>query len=159
MKTFLIALRGIVYMSGFVLLWGWIAWRVRVYDRSLGIVLPAWTEWPGLILVIAGAILAFTCLGIFIARGRGTAAPFDPPREFVALGPYKRVRNPMYVGGITLLVGFGLYLHSFSILLLALPVFFLAHLFVVFYEEPDLARRFGASYEAYCKAVPRWFPR
>lgn len=159
MKTLFIALKALVYMTGFVLFWGWIALSVREFDRSFGAPLPAWTETLGIIFMPVGGILALTCAGVFIARGRGTPAPFDAPREFVAVGPYKSVRNPMYVGGLVLLIGFGLYLHSISILLLSAVVFLLVDLFVVYFEEPHLSRRFGATYEAYCKAVPRWIPK
>lgn len=159
MKTLLIALRALVYMTGFILFFGWAALRVRAFDRRLGIQLPAGMEIPGLILAVAGAILGLLSAGAFITRGRGTPAPFDAPREFVALGPYQFVRNPMYIGGLTLLVGFALYEHSISILFLSLALFFVVHLFVVFYEEPTLRKKFAAPYEEYCKSVSRWLPR
>ncbi|HJY87060.1 MAG TPA: isoprenylcysteine carboxylmethyltransferase family protein [Candidatus Acidoferrales bacterium] len=158
MKTLIIALRAVVYMTGFVLFWGWMALRVRSLDRNLGIILPAWTGFLGVILGMLGGILALVCAGAFIVRGRGTPAPFDAPREFVAVGPYRYVRNPMYIGGLTAIAGFALYLHSVSILLLCLVVFLLVHLFVLFYEEPALRAKFGAGYEAYCRTVSRWVP-
>ena len=158
MKTFLVALRALIYMTGFVLFWGWIALSLRRFDRSVGFRLPAWSAGVGIVVAVAGAILALICAGAFVARGRGTPAPFDPPEEFVALGPYKYVRNPMYTGGLALLIGFGLYLGSVSILILAGVLFLLVHSFVAFFEEPQLRRRFGATYEAYCKSVPRWIP-
>lgn len=159
MKTLFITLRALVYMTGFVLFWGWIALSVREFDRSFGASLPAWTETLGIIFMPVGGILALACAGVFIARGRGTPAPFDAPKEFVAVGPYKYARNPMYVGALVLLIGFGLYLHSISILLLCVVLFLLVNLFVVFFEEPNLSGKFGATYEAYCKAVPRWIPK
>jgi protein-S-isoprenylcysteine O-methyltransferase Ste14 len=58
----------------------------------------------------------------------------DPPRKFVVVGPYRFVRNPMYIGGFLVLVGFGPYQQSSAILLLALPWLLLAHLFVILYE-------------------------
>ena len=159
MRTVFIAVRALTYMTGFVLFWGWVALRVRAYDRSLGTLLPAWTQTLGIVLMVAGGIVALLCAGTFVARGRGTPAPFDAPREFVAVGPYKYVRNPMYVGALTVLVGFGLYDRSVSILLLPLAAFLLVHVFVVYFEEPDLKRKFGATYQAYCRVVPRWIPR
>jgi len=65
----------------------------------------------------------------------------------------------MYIGGLTVLVGFGLYLRSPAILFFCLAWIFLAHIFVVFYEEPHLREKFGAAYEGYCSRVPRWIPR
>ncbi len=158
MKTLFLALRSVIYMTGFLLLWGWIALRVRAFDQRLGLSLPAAAEIPGAILVVLGAILGLACAGAFISRGQGTPAIFDAPRAFVAIGPYRYVRNPMYIGGLALLIGFGLYERSVSILFLALLCFALVHLFVVFYEEPTLTRRFGSSYQEYLQAVRRWIP-
>ena len=159
MKTLFLALRSVIYMSGFLLFFGWIALLVRTFDQSFGVSLPAASEIPGAILVVVGAILVLACAGVFISRGRGTPAIFDAPRAFVAIGPYKYVRNPMYIGGLVLLIGFGLYERSISILFLTLPLFLLVHLFVLFYEEPTLTRKFGSSYQEYRKAVRRWIPR
>ena len=159
MKTLFLALRSVIYMSGFLLFFGWIALLVRTFDQSFGVSLPAATEIPGAILVVAGAILVLACAGVFISRGRGTPAIFDAPRAFVAIGPYKYVRNPMYIGGLILLIGFGLFERSISILFLTLPLFLLVHLFVLFYEEPTLTRKFGSSYQEYRRAVRRWIPR
>ena len=159
MKTLFLALRSVIYMSGFLLFFGWIALLVRTFDQRFGVSLPAATEIPGAILVVAGAILVLACAGVFISRGRGTPAIFDAPRAFVAIGPYKYVRNPMYIGGLMLLIGFGLYERSISILFLTLPLFLLVHSFVLFYEEPTLTRKFGSSYQEYRRAVRRWIPR
>jgi protein-S-isoprenylcysteine O-methyltransferase Ste14 len=159
MKTLFLALRSVIYMTGFLLFFGWIALRVRVFDQRLGVSLPAAAEIPGAILVVLGAILALACASVFISRGRGTPAIFDAPRAFVAIGPYQYVRNPMYIGGLMLLLGFGLYERPVSILFLTLLLFPLVHLFVLFYEEPTLTRRFGSSYKEYLRAVRRWIPR
>jgi len=158
MKTALIGIRTLIYMSGFLWLWGWLALSARGYDRRFGLGLPEWAQAPGALLMIAGAALALTCAVTFVARGRGTPALFDPPRRFVAAGPYKHVRNPMYIGGLALLAGFGLYMRSVAMLLLCLPAFLLVHLLVIGYEEPTLKSKFGAAYEHYL-AVPRWIPR
>jgi protein-S-isoprenylcysteine O-methyltransferase Ste14 len=133
--------------------------RDRSFAWALGISLPPWTGTLGVALAVAGGILALSCVGTFVVRGRGTPAPFDAPRDFVAVGPYKYVRNPMYVGGLTLLAGLGLYLHSVAILVLSLALFLIVNLFVVFYEEPTLRGKFGMTYGAYCEAVNRWVPR
>jgi len=109
--------------------------------------------------MIVGSVLVLICVGVFVSRGRGTPAIFDPPREFVALGPYKYVRNPMYVGGFILLIGFGLYHHSVSMLALALLLALLFHLFVLWVEEPGLEQRFGFSYRDYKNSVNRWLPK
>jgi protein-S-isoprenylcysteine O-methyltransferase Ste14 len=65
----------------------------------------------------------------------------------------------MYIGGFFTLAGFGLYERSPAILFFSLPWLLLAHLFVIFYEEPHLRHKFGSPYDAYCHSVPRWLPR
>jgi len=141
-----------------VWLWGWLAFRIRIYDNSLGVDLPLWTGAFGIPVMALGTLVALLCVGAFVVRGHGTPAPFDAPREFVAIGPYKYVRNPMYIGGWTVLFGLGLYLRSISILILSFAMLLLAHLFIIFYEEPALGRRFGATYKDYCASVNRWLP-
>ncbi|MBI3696869.1 MAG: isoprenylcysteine carboxylmethyltransferase family protein [Acidobacteria bacterium] len=158
MHTLFTALRTLLFMSGFVWLWSWVALQVRPWDRSLGI-LPTWTKTPGLLLMAAGGILGLVCAGFFVVRGRGTPAPFDAPRRFVAAGPYRYVRNPMYIAGCFLLAGFGFYERSPSIVLFSLPWLLIAHLFVIGYEEPTLRDKFGSEYEDYCRIVPRWIPK
>ena len=157
-RRLFITLRAVIYMTGFVLLWGWVALRVHVFDRSLGVALPVGTRILGVIFMGLGGILALACAGVFVAQGQGTPAPFDAPRNFVAIGPYRCVLNPTHIGALTVLVGFGLYEYSVSILLLCLVVFALVHLFIVVYEEPGLKARFGVTYSEYCAGVPRWIP-
>ena len=113
----------------------------------------------GIALMVVGGVVAFACVATFVTRGEGTPAPFDPPRKFVAAGPYQFVRNPMYIGGFLALAGFGLYEQSPAILFFALPWLLLVHLFVIFYEEPHLRTTFGSPYDAYCCSVRRWLPR
>jgi protein-S-isoprenylcysteine O-methyltransferase Ste14 len=158
-KTLFLALRSVIYMTGFLLLFGWIALQVRAFDRRFGASLPAAVEVPGVILMVLGGILVLACAGVFISRGRGTPAIFDAPRAFVAIGPYRYVRNPMYIGGLVLLLGFGLCERSISILFLTLLLLPLFHLFVLLYEEPTLTRKFGSPYQQYLQAVHRWIPR
>jgi protein-S-isoprenylcysteine O-methyltransferase Ste14 len=160
MKTLFVALRSAVFGAGFVILWGWAAWSLHLrYDGTLGFALPEWMRSLGLAMLAAGGALALACVTAFVIRGEGTPAPFDPPRKFVAVGPYRFVRNPMYIGGFLMLSGFGLYERSPAILFFALPWLLLAHLFVLLYEEPHLRATFGASYDAYCRSVRRWLPR
>jgi len=157
-KQAFVALRGIVFSTAFVLLWLWLASLVRRYDSALGS-LPAWL-WPlGVLLVAAGAVVAVSCIAVFIVRGEGTPAPFDPPRAFVASGPYRYVRNPMYLGAICVLLGGALIFRSPSIVLLAFGFWLLTHALVLFYEEPTLQEKFGESYSRYKSQVRRWIPR
>jgi protein-S-isoprenylcysteine O-methyltransferase Ste14 len=152
--------RSLFYASGFVLLWGWFVVLATRLDRAAGRALPAVPGLPvvGVTLAVAGGFLALSCVVLFVARGEGTPAPFDAPRRFVAVGPYRFVRNPMYVGAITLLVGLGLVLDAPSVFGVAFAAFFFSNLFVIFVEEPGLTRRFGETYLAYRRATNRWIP-
>jgi protein-S-isoprenylcysteine O-methyltransferase Ste14 len=147
-----------LYATGFVLAWAWIAVAVWPLDDLLGGALPTWVRPVGVPLTLAGGALALSCIAVFASRGHGTPAPFDPPREFVACGPYRWVRNPMYLGGASLLAGIGLWIRSPAITLLAFVGVVLAHIFVVLYEEPTLNREFGAAYAEYRYRVRRWLP-
>jgi protein-S-isoprenylcysteine O-methyltransferase Ste14 len=94
-----------------------------------------------------------------VTRGRGTPAPFDPPREFVVSGPYRLVRNPMYVGAAAVILGAGFMLSSPALVGLTVAFLLIMHLFVILHEEPTLAAKFGAGYEQYRSSVHRWLIR
>ncbi|HEV2855103.1 MAG TPA: isoprenylcysteine carboxylmethyltransferase family protein [Thermoanaerobaculia bacterium] len=154
-----VVLRGLIYSFGFVVLWAWLAVSVRPYDSRLSFGIPVRLRLVGWVLASAGALLAALCIGTFVTKGRGTPAPFDPPREFVASGPYRYVRNPMYIGAAGVILGSGLILSSPSIVLLAFAFLVLTHLLVVLYEEPALTSKFGDSYLRYKSSVHRWLIR
>jgi len=107
----------------------------------------------------AGAVLALWCVAAFVQIGKGTPAPFDPPLRLVAKGPYRYVRNPMYIGAALALAGGAIFYRSPE-LLAYFGVFVVAtHSLVLLYEEPVLRRQFGDDYAAYCAQVRRWLPR
>ena len=112
----------------------------------------------GLAIAIAGGAMTVWCVLAFAFVGRGTPAPFDPPRRLVVRGPYRFVRNPMYVGAATALAGAALYYQSLSLLAYVALFIVATHLFVVWYEEPTLSRLFGDDYAAYRVRVHRWLP-
>ncbi|MGH7699850.1 MAG: methyltransferase family protein [Gemmatimonadales bacterium] len=115
-------------------------------------------EVAGIAVVAAGAALVLWCVLTFAFVGRGTPAPFDPPRRLVVRGPYRFVRNPMYIGAGLALAGAALFYRSPSLLAYAALFWLVTHLFVVWYEEPVLRRTFGDAYDVYCRAVRRWWP-
>lgn len=115
-------------------------------------------HWLGLLPIAAGAALVIWCIVDFARLGRGTLAPVDPPRLLVVRGWYRHVRNPMYLGVITVLLGEALLFASSGLLCTALGFFLCTHCFVVLYEEPSLSRRFGDSYHRYRRQVHRWLP-
>ncbi|HEY7236135.1 MAG TPA: isoprenylcysteine carboxylmethyltransferase family protein [Gemmatimonadaceae bacterium] len=113
----------------------------------------------GAIVALAGAAIAVSCVLAFVFIGRGTPAPFDAPRQLVVRGPYRFVRNPMYLGAGMALLGAALYYESLALATYALVFLLVAHVFVTGYEEPTLRRTFGPAYEEYCRRVGRWWPR
>ena len=115
-------------------------------------------EIAGMVIVVLGVALALACVATFAVIGKGTPAPFDPPRRLVIAGPYRWVRNPMYIGAGIALFGAALFYRSLALAVYALLFLLITHLFVLLYEEPHLRRVFGASYEEYLRTVHRWVP-
>jgi len=113
----------------------------------------------GVIPIAIGAAIYFWCAWDFATKGQGTPAPIDPPKELVVRGLYRFVRNPMYVGVLSILIGEAALFASSALFGYAAVVFLLFYLFVVLYEEPVLGKQFGDAYRNYCAAVPRWIPR
>jgi len=113
----------------------------------------------GACLVLLGLFLFVHSLRRFATEGEGTLAPWDPPRNLVVRGPYRFVRNPMISGVLLVLVGVALYLISVPHALWALTFFGINAVYIPLFEEPQLRRRFGASYIEYCQHVPRLVPR
>ena len=130
---------------------------------SSGYELYAWQIGPlrflGIIPLILGAGFYLRCAWDFTFTGGGTPAPFDPPRRFVANGLYRIVRNPMYVGVTLILTGEAIVFESATLLAYAAILGLGFHLFVIYYEEPILKKKFGETYEEYFRVVPRWIPK
>jgi protein-S-isoprenylcysteine O-methyltransferase Ste14 len=112
----------------------------------------------GLVAGVLGATILLRCIWEFMVTGRGTLAPVDPPTQLVVRGLYRYVRNPMYLGAFTLLLGEAALFESSAVLLYAVAWFAIVNLIVHFYEEPVLRHRFGDSYERYVRSVNRWLP-
>ena len=110
----------------------------------------------GVIPIVIGTAIYSWCAFDFTFAGKGTPAPIDPPKALVVRGLYRYVRNPMYVGILSILLGESLLFASMRLVEYAAVVFIMFFLFVVLYEEPMLRQKFGESYRQYCKDVPRW---
>jgi protein-S-isoprenylcysteine O-methyltransferase Ste14 len=133
----------------------------RILARS-GILRPADlgpVELAGIAIGLGGGLLAVWCILTFALVGKGTPAPFDPPRRLVISGPYRYLRNPMYLGAVLALFGAALFYRSRALAIYAACFLLASHLFVVGYEEPTLGRLFGGEYDAYRSKVRRWLPR
>jgi protein-S-isoprenylcysteine O-methyltransferase Ste14 len=151
----IIALPGVVAVAVPV----WIARRNHITFTWPDDVASAAVVVCGLALLAAGVGLFAGSLYYFWTRGRGTLAPWDPPRRFVVEGPYRFVRNPMISGVIFVLL-------AEACIFRARPLAEWAGLFVlinVIYipllEEPMLVARFGEPYVRYKEAVRRFLPR
>ena len=112
-----------------------------------------------LLLFAAGGAIYFWCLWDFASFGRGTPAPIDAPKKLVIRGLYRYTRNPMYVGVLTVLLGWVLLSGTLTLLIYSACVGTCFQLFIVFYEEPQLSKAFGESYHEYRARVGRWLPR
>jgi len=137
----------------------WLARRNQVHFTMGTIVPEVGLQLLGAASLGVGLVLFAASLRQFAVRGKGTLAPWDPPRHLVVEGPYRYVRNPMISGVVFLLVGEALLLRSWphgqwALLFLAINL-----VFIPLVEEPQLERRFGASYREYRQHVGRLLPR
>lgn len=115
--------------------------------------------WPGVLPLAAGALLLLWCVREFFVVGKGTLAPWDPPRHLVSSGLYSITRNPMYVAVSLILFGWAIAYTSAAHVAYALLVMVAFHLRVVFYEEPWLSQKHRKEWVEYSAAVPRWLFR
>ena len=119
--------------------------------------------WPaqavGMLLIAAGASVLLDSFSRFALQGLGTPAPVFPTRNLVVTGLYRYVRNPMYLAVLTVILGQSLLLGNARVPAYGALVWLAFHLFVVGYEEPKLRATYGAEYERFWAAVPRWIPR
>ena len=106
-----------------------------------------------------GALIIIQSSADLIRRGQGTPAHLDPPRELVINGWYRYVRNPIYLAALLIQLGFTLWFGSGIVIVYCLLFAIAYNILIYFIEEPMLRNTFGADYEAYCRAVPRWIPR
>ena len=120
---------------------------------------PGVLTWIGAVAFAIGAAIYFRCAWEFAARGLGTPAPMAPTRFLVTTALHRYVRNPMYIGVALAILGEAGLFRSVHVAEYAGIMLLVAHVFVVFYEEPTLQRQFGESYEEYRRKVPRWIPR
>ena len=110
----------------------------------------------GIAFVVLGTAMLLACVREFYVAGRGTLAPWSPPRHLVTSGLYRYSRNPMYVGVSLVLVGWTVGYESRALGSYLAAVFIAFHVRVLLYEEPWLARTFGAEWRAYAMRTPRW---
>ena len=127
----------------------------------LTVFVPSWRGLSlaplGLVPLLLGVAALLATVREFYVAGRGTLAPWSPPRALVTTGLYRFSRNPMYVAVVMILFGWAALFHSAALLVYALAVAAAFHLRVVFGEEPALRQAHGDSWVRYAARVPRWF--
>lgn len=163
------ALRSTIYTIGFLLVVLGVVPSVFYLVGALVSHEPAkltiWTFWLQFRGLVGAAVFAIGlaaycyCSAWLIFFGKGPHVEFDPPKVFVASGPYRWVRNPVVLTLLLTVLGEAIWLGSISVLILVILGMPLAHYQVTRIEEPRLKQRFGASYEEYCRRVNRWTPR
>ena len=134
---------------------GLVPWLITRWESDT----PPWALAAGLVVTAAGTLLVAAAFVQFVAEGRGTPAPVAPTQQLVVGGLYRWVRNPMYVGVAGAIAGQAVLFASPGVALWLVAFVTAVTVFVARYEEPTLRRTYGASYEAYVAAVPRWLPR
>jgi protein-S-isoprenylcysteine O-methyltransferase Ste14 len=132
----------------------WVPWRILT--RAGPAAASAWAAVP---VIAAGVVLYAWCVWNFAAVGRGTPGPWDAPSRVVATGPYRWVRNPIYIAALLVVAGEAWLFTSLPLLAYAAAMAVCCHVFVVGYEERVLRRRFGRAYAEYQSTVGRWIPR
>lgn len=143
------ALLAFVALPGLVAIAVPVIWLIRAERTE---VVRPW----GLVILVAGFAGLLWCVRDFYVAGRGTLAPWSPPRRLVAVGLYRYSRNPMYVAVLAVLAGWGLSFGSAGHLIYAGAVAVAFQLRVVLHEEPWLARTFPEDWDAYRRRTPRW---
>ena len=122
--------------------------------------------WVRVLILVAGTAALLIGLTLFLSTlmhfartGRGTLAPWDPPRVLVVQGVYRYVRNPMISGVLFILLAESLLIGSRRIFIWFIVFLTMNLVYIPLLEEPSLAARFGERYRVYKKNVPRWLPR
>jgi protein-S-isoprenylcysteine O-methyltransferase Ste14 len=132
---------------------------VVAFVVPLWLLTPHWgnLNWPGSSIVSLGIIVLLACVREFYRAGKGTLAPWSPPKHLVTSGLYRFSRNPMYVGVVVILMGWALAFRSRAHIIYALVVSVVFYGRVLFFEEPWLERTHGAAWRRYRAEVPRRF--
>jgi len=137
----------------------WIAQQYGIVLKLGSTVSMIFLQLIGAALLGMGLVLFVASWRRFVSEGKGTLAPWDPPRAFVVQGPYRFVRNPMISGVLLFLFGEAFVLISLRHGAWAVCFLILNLVYIPCVEEPQLERRFGESYREYCRHVRRFIPR
>jgi protein-S-isoprenylcysteine O-methyltransferase Ste14 len=142
-------------LAAFVALPGMVAFAVPLLLIAPSAPRRPLNPWSLVPLGIGVIVLALTVREFYVA-GRGTLAPWSPPRRLVTSGLYRYSRNPMYVGVLLILGGWAIGFRSWPLAIYAAAVAAAVHLRVLLHEEPFLARTHGDAWAGYRARVGRW---
>jgi len=135
--------------------WLILTWLNQLTYTSFGV----WQILGFLLAAIGLAMVIWVCQA-FVRRGQGIPAPFNPPHQFVSTGLYRWLRNPMYLGAAVLIpLGESAFFEVPWLILYSAVLLLALQIYVVYFEEPALSKRFGRPYKKYLRTVPRWIPR
>jgi protein-S-isoprenylcysteine O-methyltransferase Ste14 len=135
----------------------WLITRWQVPERMSPFAIIRMTA--GAVLLGVAVVVLVRAFARFVVEGGGTPSPVAPTEGLVVGGDYRFVRNPMYLGVVTAVLGQAMIFGSPALLGYALAVWAIFAAFVRWYEEPLLARRYGDEYQRYRQAVRAWVPR
>ena len=138
---------------------GLVPWLISDYERHLWARFDLVVVVLASVLIVAGAAVLLYGVWRFAVDGRGTPSPTAPTERLVVAGPYRYVRNPMYLAVGAVIAGQVLLFYSPALVVYALLFVVAVVVFVKLYEEPTLQRTFGDEYSAYTARVPGWWPR
>jgi protein-S-isoprenylcysteine O-methyltransferase Ste14 len=137
----------------------YVPWRLSHWQSHPPFFGETFLQILGVIVLALALPLVFETFLRFAIQGLGTPAPPFPTQHLVVKGSYRFVRNPMYIGVISVVIGQALLFANLKIAEYIAVIIPVVYLFVITYEEPTLQRTFGAEYQAYRSRVPRWIPR
>jgi len=158
-RRFLWSVAGAVFWYGGVAIMVILApWLDKTWGLKLSIV--RLIRLPVAILLLAiGIPMVFWTISRFL-RTKGSPIPFNPPPALVVNGLYRIVRNPMHLGWTIVLLGVAVLMQSFTLLVIFIPLFLLAHvIYLKLVEEKELEKKFGHAYLDYKKRVPMFIPK
>jgi Putative protein-S-isoprenylcysteine methyltransferase len=113
----------------------------------------------GMVFMWSGAALAIYCSFLMVLFAKGTPLVTSAPQKILVRNIYKYIRHPMMWSLFIVVLGEALTFGQWILFIWLIAMSRIIYLIVVNYEEPQLERRFGESWFAYCQKVPRWLPR
>ena len=117
------------------------------------------------IIVIAGVAILFIGIILVIltrmefAKYNQPTDPGYPTIKIINTGVFSFSRNPLYLGGICIIIGVALTINLPWVLILLAPTLFICHFVLIVPEEKYLATKFGKEYWSYVSSVKRWIGR